>query len=164
MARKAFTLPEALVTMALFGLVLALTANLLAGYSDFLRFSARQDRRLESTRALSQLCLELQEAHEVLEPLAGTSPRVVFRRPQPDQEWLPASGAGFDPAAVPLVTVRFSVDAGGNLIRELQGRPAVVAESVGLAAQWLAPELLQVRLSVQEGPHVVTLQAEVARP
>lgn len=164
MGRSAFTLPEALVTLLLFGLVLALTANLLAGYSDFLRFSSRQDRRLESTRALSQLCLELQQAHEVLEPLGGPSSHIVFRRPLPDAEWLPASGAGFDPAAVPLVTTRFFVDSDGNLIRELEGRAAVVAESVGLAADWLAPGLLQVRLSVQEGPHLVSLQAEVARP
>lgn len=164
MGRRAFTLPEALLTLALFGLVLGLTASLLAGYSQFLRFTARQDRRLESTRALAQLCLDVQQAHRLLDPTGGPSSQVVLERVPPDQEWLPAPGTPFDPAAGPLEEVRYFVDGQRNLVRERAGRPSVVAESVGLSAAWVEPELLQVRLSVQEGPGVVTLQAEVARP
>ncbi len=150
--------------MLLFGLVMALLANLLASYSEFLRFNSRQDRRLESTRALSQLCLELQEAHQILEPTGAPASRIELLRPRPNQEWLPASGTGFDPSAVALDNVRFYVDPDRNLVREIEGRRSVVAESVGLSAAWLEPGLMQVRLSVQEGAGVVTLQAEVARP
>ncbi len=160
---------EALVSLALIGLVLAVVAGMMASVSGSWRFSERQDRGYQAAYiALDSIRSEVQAAVELLDPLPGsTAPTSSLRLQRMAGDYLfpeppYPSPPGWDWSAVALDEVVYRI-VGGQMTREVvaENSRSLVPEAAGFSCRFLADGNLEVALNLGEGQALTT---EVFKP
>lgn len=168
--RKAFSLPETMIIMALLGLILSIYAGMVQRYSAISRLVARKDSTMQAALVgLERMRSEVSQAVQVLEPLSGVAPELRFTRvnptttarlpedvedPVPTTTWRPHRTAD-------LITVRY-FNLGERLEREASSTVQGVARDVdGFSAELLADGNLRLTLTVKEENRVRTLCTEL---
>ena len=171
--RRAFTLFEVLITVALFGLVLIIVSSLLAGYQRILRHGTGKLRSLMAAQmVLTELRDELRGATRVIEPAGSTVTLIELEKIRPEVARLPAVVPQAPPAswnpnlASHLLSLRYERQGDVLMRRTLNGpNPSSLpmASGITLLQARLDNGLYEITLEVQENERVRRLQTRVAR-
>lgn len=162
MKRSGFTLAETMITLFLIALIFGVVAALIQNGYRVLSFQSKKERStLAAQVALDRLCSELREATAV----DSTGPTLEFRK-------VDKSVTGrFDTASPPtdypfgsLITVRYSTDGQGFLLRQAGGQSAVLAEGVSGFNCTLTGARMEIALGVQEQTLLRSLSTVVLLP
>lgn len=159
------TLPEAVLTVFLVGMVFGLAANLMSQGYAVLRFSALKENSLLTAQvALERMTSESREAVSVTAPAAGgQSQELQFAKIDPNVVRFPG-GTPWNPLAGQM-TVRYFTDGQGNLNRETPaGTETVVRGIYGLTCERPATGTLSLRVAVYESRGVRALTSAVYLP
>ncbi len=164
------TFLEALMVLALMGLVIVLSAGLFQGMAKMRQRSQKAERRLQVMAALEEMRREVWEAVTVTTPESGDSdrvevvkinPSVVGRLPETPTVWNPRQPEH-------LLRVHYFMDA-DQLIRRTTDsaggtvRGVVARDIEALAAERLDEGSLEIKLSMLWGNNLSTYQAKVRR-
>lgn len=161
---RAFTLAEAMISMAMISLILGLAASIFVGYTRIRRQATPHERNLTlGYSALERMRGEFGAAAEVFRPdpsstalfstltLNKLEPTNLTRLPDP-----PDPGAVFEPADPGhYCQVQYSV-VGGQLLRNcwagaFSSQEIVIPENVqGLTTQFISPGGVHIQLNLRE--------------
>lgn len=151
-----------MITLFLIALVFGVVAALIRNGYRVLSFQSKKERStLAAQVALDRLCSELREATNV----DATGPSLEFRKV--DKSVLGRFDTVTPPTNYPfgsLITVRYSTDGQGFLVREAGGQSAALAEGITGFNSALTGARMDIALSVQEQTLLRRLSTVVLMP
>lgn len=171
--KRAFTLFEVLITVALFGLVIIIVSGLLVGYQRILKHGTGKLRSLMAAQmVLAELRDEVRGATRVVEPTGATVTFLELEKIRPEAARLPAVVPQSPPAswnpnlATHLLSLRYERQGDVLMRRTLNGpNPSSLpmASGITLLQARLDNGLIEITLEVQEHEQLRRLQTRVAR-
>ena len=172
MRRKAFTLPEALLTTMLCALILGLAGSLIQGYSQMSRSSAAKDQStLLGQMALERIASEASSAVKLGSPSgSGPASLLQFNKYDPGVDAtrvplilgsLPSAYDPYDASYLANVTYEIT---GGGLTRQVTNANSTTTQAlladglIGLSFQLRGGDFLEVQLVLQDYNKTRTLR------
>lgn len=141
--RQAFTLVEALITLAMMGIMLMLVNVLIRDLQREGRRSRDLDRRLSAEQCIDRIGLALRSSQAVLEPASSSSSQLRLRswNPRRNSDRLPLpplpEGSPWEPtAANDLLEKRFRIQDGNLLCTQIEGSDSFQLRMLGEAERF----------------------------
>ena len=167
--RAGFTLVEALIALALLGLVIGLLADTASEYATIILFQEEKDSTAQALAGLEKLTRELETAVVITVPSGGApTDWVEFEivdSDSPDRASDPKNWTPWRPSD--RVTVSYSLSDGALLRKATKNgvsTQSIVAPKVdGLACKLDADRHLEIQISVLEKRKVVTFSSTAFR-